>query len=179
MSYPIVFETKIAELSDGRIIHFDRSGCNNDNCGRSRSEFTGKLYTREDFIQKANNYKKNSKPYKESDNFDMKIGSRYATIYDYGEHLLRMLRKAVDYKTFVTDRRVTAMYCKSIELIEPEHKTLTLKEFDKVYHELLRSDKIFRYSRVMDFPDTKDEELIVGLLEKDIPIEFYIGKSHK
>lgn len=179
MGYSIIFETKIAELSDGRIIHFDRSGCNNDNCGRNRGEFTGKIYTKEDFIRKANNLKKNSAPYKESDGFDIKIGGRYATMYDYGEHLLRMLKRAVDYKTFVADRCVTARYCKSIELIEPEHKELTLEEFDKVYFDLLYSGKTFRYSRIMDFPDIKDEELIVGLLEKNVPIEFYVGKSRK
>ena len=39
MSYSIIFETKIVKLSDGRIIHFDRSGCNNDNVGRNKNEF--------------------------------------------------------------------------------------------------------------------------------------------
>ena len=34
MGYPMIFGTKIVNLSDGRVIHFDRSGCNNDDEGR-------------------------------------------------------------------------------------------------------------------------------------------------
>ena len=49
MSYSIVFETKIVNLPDGRILHLDRSGCNNDNCGRTEYDFTGKIYSKESF----------------------------------------------------------------------------------------------------------------------------------
>lgn len=34
MGYSIIFQTKIVKLSDGRILHLDRSGCNNDTEGR-------------------------------------------------------------------------------------------------------------------------------------------------
>ena len=115
MSYSIIFETKIVKLSDGRIIHFDLSGCNNDNSGRDRHEFHAKIYTVEDFIKYAEHFKENSKPHKESDGFDLKIGSRYATMYDYGEHLLRMLKRAETYADFLTKRYSSAEYCIGIE----------------------------------------------------------------
>lgn len=44
MSYSMIFETKIVKLSDGRIIHFDRSGCNNDDSGRRKDDFSGTIY---------------------------------------------------------------------------------------------------------------------------------------
>ena len=111
MGYSIIFETKIVKLSDGRIIHFDRSGCNNDDAGRTKGEFTGKLYYIDDFIKRAEGFKKDSKPIKESNGWDLKINSRRATYFDYGEHLLRMLKRAENYQDFVLNRYVSAKYC--------------------------------------------------------------------
>ena len=45
MSYSIIFETKIIKLSDGRLLHLNLSGCNNDDAGRSRDDWNGKIYT--------------------------------------------------------------------------------------------------------------------------------------
>ncbi len=64
MGYSIIFETYIVKLPDGRIIHFDRSGCNNDNMGRKQNEFTGKIYNVDDFIKYAEKFKVGSKPKK-------------------------------------------------------------------------------------------------------------------
>ena len=50
MSYSIIFETKIVKLSDGRLLHLDLSGCNNDTSGRSRDDWNGKIYTEDAFI---------------------------------------------------------------------------------------------------------------------------------
>ena len=44
MSYSIIFETKIVKLSDGRLLHLDLSGCNNDTSGRSRDDWNGKRF---------------------------------------------------------------------------------------------------------------------------------------
>lgn len=43
MSYSIIFDTKFIKLQDGRLLHLDRSGCNNDTAGRSLSDYTGKM----------------------------------------------------------------------------------------------------------------------------------------
>lgn len=53
MGYPIIFKTKIVNLSDGRILHLDLSGCNNDTEGRNNDDWKGKIYTKEDFINYA------------------------------------------------------------------------------------------------------------------------------
>ena len=77
MGYPIIFETKIVKLPDGRIIYFDRSGCNNDTEGRKKDEFHGKIYTESEFVEMANRFKRDSKPYKASEpqNWELKIGN--------------------------------------------------------------------------------------------------------
>ena len=97
MGYNIIFKTKIVNLSDGRILHLDLSGCNNDTEGRDNDNWKGKVYTKEDFVKYAEEFKINSKPSKESEGFDLKIGSRYCTYYDYGTHLLRMMKRAVSF----------------------------------------------------------------------------------
>lgn len=177
MGYSIIFETKIVTLSDGRIIHFDRSGCNNDDAGRSRSEFSGKVYTREQFIEYAERFKKESKPYKESDRFELKIGSRYATAYDYGEHLLRMLNRAERYEEFVRSRGCWADIITGIEVLSPEYKQMTLEEFEKVFYNLLYSGSRLSYRRMREPLDIKDEKAVVTALESGKTMEFYIGKK--
>lgn len=167
MSYSIIFQTKIARLPDGRVIHFTRSGCNNDNAGRTKGEFTARLYTEKEFIKYAEHFKAGSVPYKKADDFELKIGSRYATYYDYGEHLLRMLRRAVNFD----DLCISASYCKSIELMEPEHKEMSLEEFDKVFYELLYNNKSLKYRRIMEYSDKQE---IVPLLESGKQMEFHI-----
>lgn len=173
MSYSIIFETKIVKLSDGRIIHFDRSGCNNDNAGRRKGDFTAKIYTVDEFIQKAENYKKNSKPYKEADCMELKIGSRYATMYDYGEHLLRMLNRVKTYTEFINSLCFRVKYLTGIQLHKPEEKFMTVDEFDKAYYKLLYSGGM-TYTRLMEYPDIKDEENLVHLIEAGECLAFEI-----
>lgn len=169
MSYSIVFQTKIVRLPDGRIIHFDRRGCNNDDAGRNRREFNAKIYTEDSFIKYAEGFKKDSKPAKEIDGWDLKIGSRYATWYDYGTHLLRMLKRAENWEDFVRNHTFRASYCKGIELLKPEHKAITCEEFEKLFYQLAN----FTYKRIMEYLYKLED--IVGLLEENKPMEFYIN----
>ena len=172
MSYSIIFSTKIVRLPDGRIIHFDRSGCNNDNAGRRKDEFTAKIYNEDDFIKFAEHFKEDSKPHKESNQFDLKIGSRYATYYDYADHLLRMLKRAESYDNFIKNHYFTASYCSGIQLVKPENKTMTLEEFDKVFYKMLYNGGL-SYYRIMEYPKEMDE--IVRGIEEGKPMEFYIA----
>lgn len=176
MSYSIIFETKIVRLSDGRIIHFDRSGCNNDNCGRNKDEFKGKIYTEKDFINKAEKYMENSKPFKESGEFELKIGSRYATMYDYGEHLLRMLNRAERYNEFIKNRYVKCFYCEKIEITSPEYLIMPLEEFD--FYNMLKKYNTFSYRRIMKYPDLENEKEIITLISDGKYLNFYIGGKH-
>lgn len=174
MSYSIIFETKIVKLSDGRIIHFDRSGCNNDNAGRRKDDFTAKIYTVDEFVQKAESYKKNSKPYKEADCMELKIGSRYATMYDYGEHLLRMLKRAKPYAEFIKSLCFYVNHLTGIQLHKPEERFMTVAEFDKEFYKLLYSGSGMTYTRLMEYPDIKDEENLVRLIEAGECLSFEI-----
>ena len=105
MGYPMIFETKIVNLSDGRLIHFNRSGCNNDNEGRRQNDWSAKVYTQDEFKDYVDKFKTGSRPYKDSlpHEWELKIYGRMATPYDYGEHLERMQKRAMDYTDFVSE----------------------------------------------------------------------------
>lgn len=175
MGYSIIFKTKIVKLSDGRIIHLDRSGCNNDDCGRNKHEFIGKIYDVENFIKRAEAFKEGSRPIKESNGWDLKIGSRKATYYDYGEHLLRMLKRAENYNEFVLNRYVSANYCVGIEILEPEHKIIKIEEV-QTYIRSLPVNSGLTYRRMMEYPEVTKEYEIIKALDSNEYVKFYIGK---
>ena len=104
MGYSMIFETKIVTLSDGRLIHFDRSGCNNDDAGRRQDEFTGKVYTEDEFRKRIESFKNSAKPYKDSTphEWELKIYGRMGTMHDYGTHLERMWKRAEPYDEFIS-----------------------------------------------------------------------------
>ena len=181
MSYSIIFETKIVLLSDGRILHFCRSGCNNDNAGRRKDDFTASIHTKEDFLTIIEGYKSHSLPYSKSEpgNWDMKIGSRYATYYDYGEHLMRMYKRALPYKEFITQYGFYCTLCTGVQLYEPEEKIISLKEFNDNYYELLNRTGRLAYRHLKEYPDIKNEALIIQLIEDKKPINFEILKHKK
>lgn len=163
MSYSIIFQTKIAKLPDGRIIHFDRSGCNNDTEGRTQGEFTAKVYTEDEFIWRAEGFMKDSRPYKESQSFELKIGSRYASYYDYGEHLLRMLKRAKSIEDIIANSFFSAEYVESVDLVKPYKQTMTAAEFDKVFYKLLYGDGGLSYRTNMKY--LYDAESLVAALD--------------
>ena len=181
MSYSIIFQTKIVKLDDNRIIHFDRSGCNNDTAGREKNLFTAQLYNADWFEKKAKGYMENSKPYKGGD-FELKIGSRYCTVYDYGKHLLTMLKRAENFEQFKKNNFFRATLYKGIEVQEPFHKTYLNKEcpeiesdimFRKGDFEGIRED--IRCRRIFEYFDNIDD--CINLIENNEPMEFFIKKK--
>nr|DAJ08071.1 MAG TPA: hypothetical protein [Caudoviricetes sp.] len=175
MGYSIIFETKIVKLTDGRIIHFDRSGCNNDTAGRGKDEFTATIYNVDVFKERAEHYKQGSLPIKNGGSFDLKIGSRPASMYDYCEHLLRMLKRAVPYDEFIKSYNVWCKHLKAIEVLTPEYKIMTVQEFDRAYYDL-RSKGNLSYRRLIDYPNVTDEKYIVSLIDNNESIEFEIWR---
>lgn len=176
MSYSIIFETKIVKLSDGKILHFSLQGCNNDNNGRSRGDFDVTLYENKDeFIKMARSYQNNSKPYKESKVFELKIGSRFATYYDYGEHLIRMLKRAEPYNEFIKNREVRATVYESVDLIEPEKKHFNNPQEFNFYEYIDKGPVKYRINQ--NTPDITDEIGICNLIESKKPISFFIGRK--
>ena len=105
MSYSIVFETKICLASNGDIIHFSRNGCNNDNAGREKDEFTAKIYTPQEWEAEIQHWESIERP---EYGWDLKIGSRKCCYADYGAHLRRMTKKAIPLTEMVKQIYFTA-----------------------------------------------------------------------
>ena len=154
MSYPIIFETKIIKLKDGRLLHCSLQGCNNDTEGRTRGEFQPTIYTLDEFKKRIADFKKDSSPIKKSNGFDLKIGSRLANFYDYGTHLERMLKKAMTLEELKKER---CFYVIVLDSIEEKESRIHFNT-----HEI----------------NTEDE--IVKAIEENKHLRaFYIGKKYK
>ena len=105
MSYVIIYETKICLASNGDIIHFNRSGCNNDDAGRKKDEFTGTIYTPQKWEEKIRKWESIERP---ENGWEIQIGSRKCCDADYGAHLRRMTKKAIPLAEMVKQVYFTA-----------------------------------------------------------------------
>ena len=170
MGYTIIFKTKIVELSDGRIMHLNRRGCNNDTSGRRNDEWEATISTKEEYIRRAEQLQEDSKPMKNAENFDLKIGGRFCTFYDYGAHLKRMLNRAIPFSDFLTGKEFV-MFQKINGITVRENgreQTLTMDEV----HEYRQSHPC--YSLCSDLLST--EEDIVAAIESGERLRICIGK---
>lgn len=183
MSYSIIFETIIVKLADGRIMHLDRSGCNNDNAGRTRDDFTAKIYTEEEFLAKANGYKENRLPYSKGGDFDLKIIGRNASLYDYGEHLLRMYRRAMSWVDTIDSRYLSRIrYCEDVDVIVAgeEPRVMPVKEFSQQFYKLLYGGKGLSYHHNWIYVvDIRDEKEVVGVIESNNAVQISIGAINR
>lgn len=176
MSYSIIFETRIIKMTDGAILHLDRSGCNNDSEGRKKGVFVPKLYSHEDFVKRARKFMADSAPYKkEVGDWELKIGSRYATYYDYGMHMLRMLKRAVLYADFLSTWDVTIEHYTGIEIIKPEHKVMSFDEFSDAYGSFYQGD--IWYSVMKENLDEKDETKVAQFIKEGKILEFSVRRA--
>lgn len=110
MSYSIVRETKVVTLQDGRILHLSLQGCNNDDAGRKRDEFDGKIYTAEEFDKYIHGFATGGKSYKDGGEFELKIGSRCSSFFDYSNHLLRMRKRACTWQFLRRERALHMLW---------------------------------------------------------------------
>lgn len=175
MSYSIIFKTKIVKLSDGRLLHLDLSGCNNDNCGRKPDDWHGKIYTEEDFIKYAEGFKKDGKPTKKSEYFDLKIGSRRCSYYDYGCHLLRMMKRAITLDELKhSGKYVSFSRTDSADVYEDGTiRTMSLEEFHDYYYKKLFSCGIrYRLNRTL----LESEKDIINAFENGNSVKIHISK---
>ena len=174
MSYNIIFKTKIINLSDGRILHLDLSGCNNDTEGRDNDNWKGKIYTKEDFVKYAEEFTINSKPSKESGGFDLKIGSRYCTYYDYGTHLLRMMKRAVSFDELKrSEDYVSFNKIDGATVFEDEKEIkMSVEEFESYYYSRIYNGGI-RYK--IDTTLLETEKDIISAFDNGDSIRIYIG----
>lgn len=173
MSYSIIFETRIVKLDDGSIIHFDLSGCNNDNCGHKRSEFTGKLYTAEEWEQVIHKWET-----AEDSGYVLKIGSRWRTYADYGKHLRLMTKKADTFDELVKERCFMGYAFEGITYSPEYGKSIHYPwgpECDKVCLDVLYGKIPGGYTRRIRELRTQSE--VRDALAKKQPVEFYIGRA--
>ena len=175
MSYSIIFETTIIKLSDGRLLHLSLQGCNNDNAGRRRDDWHSKIYTENDFVKYAEKFMVDSKPIKESDGFDLKIRSKYCTYYDYGKHLLRMLKKATSFDELKRSGKFVTFSSIDGATVYEVGKVLemSMKEFDDYFYKKLYNGGI-RY-RINCTPLYTESD-VVNALDNGLSIRTYISK---
>ena len=193
MSYPIVFQTKVVKINDNEIIHFNRVGCNNDDEGRVANVYEAKIRTIEDFKRMAEEFIINSKPYKETGIFDLKVGSKWCSFYDYGMYLLRALKRADDLETFKNNYAFRATVIKGIEATDTDnavHKVFSIIEypdiFDIYYESFYKSRSDNRVFEGIDFGKASCRKVIdyiydikdsIDLIKEGFPIECYIKKD--
>lgn len=193
MSYPIIFQTKVVKINDNEIIHFNRTGCNNDDEGRVANVYEAKIRTIEDFKRMAERFIINSKPYKETGVFDLKVGSKWCSFYDYGMYLLRALKRADNLETFKNNYAFRATVIKGIEATDTDnavHKVFSIIEypdiFDIYYESFYKSRSDNRVFEGIDFSKASCRKVIdyiydikdsIDLIKEGFPIEFYIKKS--
>lgn len=195
MSYPIVFQTKVVKINDNEIIHFNRVGCNNDDEGRVANVYEAKIRTIEDFKRMAEGFIINSKPYKETGVFDLKVGSKWCSFYDYGMYLLRALKRADNLETFKNNYAFRATVIKGIEATDTDnavHKVFSIIEypdiFDIYYESFYKSRSGNRVFEGIDFGKASCRKVIdyiydikdsIDLIKEGFPIECYIKKNKK
>ena len=173
MGYEMVFDTKFVKLSDGRLLHLIRMGCNNDTSGRDLSDYRGKIYTKDELTERANSFMKDG----QSTDNELKIYGVWRSYYDYGKHLLRMAKRAVSYNEFDSERYFTANRYDGVELFEPEEKILTPEEFSKCFYDLLYGKERMSYRRITTRLNSEAE--IVEALDQGQHVSFYVGKTYK
>lgn len=195
MSYPIVFQTKVVKINDNEIIHFNRVGCNNDDEGRVANVYEAKIRTIEDFKRMAEGFIINSKPYKETGIFELKVGSKWCSFYDYGMYLLRALKRADNLETFKNNYAFRATVIKGVEVTDIDngiHKVFSIIEypdiFDIYYESFYKSRSGNRVFEGIDFGKASCRKVIdyiydikdsIDLIKEGFPIECYIKKNKK
>lgn len=185
MSYPIVFQTKVVKINDNEIIHFNRIGCNNDDEGRVANVYEAKIRTIEDFKRMAEGFIINSKPYKETGIFELKVGSKWCSFYDYGMYLLRALKRADNLETFKNNYAFRATVIKGIEVTDIDngiHKVFSIIEHPDIFFEIADIFSEIGIGNatcrtVVDYIyNIKD---FIDLIKEGFPTKCYIKKNEK
>ena len=162
MSYEIIFETIIVKTNDGGIIHFDRSGCNNDDYGRKQDDFIATYYDNEKaFLDYALRFKNDYEN-------QLKINSKMVVYDKYYKYLLRKLNNAISYDDFKKFYYSSFSRLDGIEILEPIHAKYDVetgnKKIDEIFHETKKSVLVRRL-----FTDLKNENEIIENVKNNNP----------
>lgn len=173
MSYSIIFETKICKLSNGDIIHFSLSGCNNDNCGRDRGQFVGSYYTPEAWEDNISKWE-NTLP---EHDWDIKIGSRFCNWKAYGKHLRTMTKRAKTFEELET-KNLRGTVFDGITFIAEDGKETEYAYNDptmgKIINGVIHGTIDGKYYPRWHYVYTEAD--IIDALKNKSTVGFYIGK---
>lgn len=138
MGYPIVFQTKVIKTADGKIIHFTRQGCNNDEEGRKKDVYkVAGIYDNEtSFLNYANDFVIRGDTYKNGGPFELKVGCKKSSYVDYGAHLIRMMKRATTLDTLSVHE---AEVYKGITVVyeDDTKKSYSPKEWENVCYDYI------------------------------------------
>ena len=178
MGYAIIFETKICKLDNGDVIHFSLQGCNNDDAGRSRDDFSAKYYTKESWEEEI--YKWES--IERNDGFDLRIGSRYCNWSDYGKHLRTMTKRGKSFDDMKKERTIYGRVFDGITYYPEEGEPIDYpaeakQSIDDIVYGIWYGRYKGSYRNRTHIIDTLDE--IINTLKSNGHVRFFIGKERR
>lgn len=175
MSYSIIFETKVVHLPDGRLMHLSREGCNNDDEGRKRSDFRAKMYTRSEWHNFVDRFLNDPATIEEA---FVKIGSRYCTMKQYGEHLERMEKRDLDWNKLCKNRVAYAVVLDGIRFFDRGNYTdYSPEDAEKLIWRKLKEEGSCSYCRLTH--TVNDIKEIVKELDSGSKMTFTVGKEFR
>ena len=162
-------------MENGDIIHFSLQGCNNDNAGRERDDFSAKLYTKEDWENEIQKWES-----QESSEFELKIGSRCCNWADYGKHLRTMTKRSKTFDELKDERTVYGIVYDGItyypENEEPVDYPAGDERIDDIIYGIWYGRYKGSYKSKTHYVYTQ-AEILDTLKTNASHVRFYIGKK--
>lgn len=121
MGYPVIRETHIVRLADGRYLMLQLAGCNNDDSGRRRDEFNGRIMSSDKMEEMISAYE--NEP--ECGSFDLRIGTRYVSHAKYGQYLRKAFRRALSWNEFAKQRTCYARIAEGVSISRMDGKDIS------------------------------------------------------
>ena len=118
---------------------------------------------------------KDSQPSKECNGFDLKIRSKYVTWYDYGAHLLRMMKRAITFEEMKNSNKyVSFNRLDDVTVFENGQETkMSMNEFNKIFYKKLYAGGL-RYR--LNYTLLQTEEDVVKAFDEGHSVKIYISK---
>lgn len=167
MRYEIVFATIIVE-KNGKIYHFNRSGCDNDDFGRKADDFTLKIYDNKELALK------DIQRFKNCFDENLKLNGKFVSYDYYYNYLKKKIEKPLSYEKFKSDYCNSYSQLKSIKCLNNDCE-YNPQEFNSVYYDLIKQ---YNGIKVMYNYQDLDFEDLTGI-EDLSSVKIYIKKYRR